>query len=459
MLRSWQRECVELAVKKYTAIDKHFLCQATPGAGKTIMAASLAKALFDKGMIDRVICFSPSVEVANNIKRTFGKIIGCSFDGSFTAVGASMTYQSLCSIPESTWDGLRKYRTFFIFDEIHHCSFSQDKSKINTWGEKVVFHLQDIATYTLALSGTPWRSDAVPIALVNYSDPEGELICDYQYSLSQAIRDNVCREPKIVLVDSNSISDGHDTYGSIAEFVKKAQSAYQEVLNNDSALRYLLKLAVLKLSVIRVSNPTAGGLVVASSVKHAEMINSLLIEEFNQTSTIVTYLHDNSTQKINTFKSSTEQWIVSVGMISEGTDIPRLQVCCHLSSIKTELYFRQVLGRILRSGKGKIELAWLFTFAETSLIEFAERINIDIPDSCSYVDMECDTILVREDIFRPLTSPKINRDNKLKEILDKLVLGGLTSERGIAYDELLSGCSLSSIQIKSLRTRVIEAFL
>jgi len=56
MLRSWQNECVELAINKYTASDKHFLCQATPGAGKTIMAASLAKMLFDKGMIDRVIC-------------------------------------------------------------------------------------------------------------------------------------------------------------------------------------------------------------------------------------------------------------------------------------------------------------------------------------------------------------------------------------------------------------------
>ncbi|MFT4929206.1 MAG: superfamily II DNA or RNA helicase, partial [Phenylobacterium sp.] len=42
------------------------------------------------------------------------------------------------------------------------------------------------------------------------------------------------------------------------------------------------------------------------------------------------------------------QWVVSVGMISEGTDIPRRQVCCHLSRVKTELDFRQVLGRILR---------------------------------------------------------------------------------------------------------------
>ncbi len=458
MLRSWQRECVELAVKKYTAIDKHFLCQATPGAGKTIMAASLAKTLFDKGMIDRVICFSPSVEVANNIKRTFGKIIGCSFDGSFTAVGASMTYQSLCSIPESTWDRLRKYRTFFIFDEIHHCSFSQDKSKINTWGEKVVFHLQDIATYTLALSGTPWRSDALPIALVNYSDPEGELICDYQYSLSQAIRDNVCREPKIVLVDSNSISYGHDTYGSIAEFVKQAQSTYQEVLNNDSALRYLLKLAVLKLSEIRASNSTAGGLVVASSVKHAEIINSLLIEEFNQTSTIVTYLHDNSTQKINTFKSSTEQWIVSVGMISEGTDIPRLQVCCHLSSIKTELYFRQVLGRILRSGKGKIEFAWLFTFAEKSLVEFAERINIDLPDSCSYVDMEWDTFSLSDDSLKYSAPNKEGKDGSLKVNLDKLSVDCFSGNYEACTEEL-PYYAMNSLHIKSLRTRVIEAFL
>lgn len=457
MLRSWQRECVELAVKKYTAIDKHFLCQATPGAGKTIMAASLAKTLFDKGMIDRVICFSPSVEVANNIKSTFGKIIGCSFDGSFTAVGASMTYQSLCSIPESTWGGLRKYRTFFIFDEIHHCSFSQDKSKINTWGERVVFHLQGIATYTLALSGTPWRSDALPIALVNYSDLESKLICDYQYSLSQAIRDNVCREPKIVLVDSNIITYGQVTYGSIAEFVKQAQSTYQEVLNNDSALRYLLKLAVLKLSEIRVSNPTAGGLVVASSVKHAEMINSLLIEEFHQTSTIVTYLHDNSTQKINSFKSSTEQWIVSVGMISEGTDIPRLQVCCHLSSIKTELYFRQVLGRILRSSQEKIEFAWLYTFAETNLVEFAERINVDIPDSCSYVDMERGTLSLPDNSSKFSTQNKADKNGSLEES-DKLSADCFSGNYE-TFTEESPYYSINSLHIKSLRTRVIEAFL
>lgn len=70
-------------------------------------------------------------------------------------------------------------------------------------------------------------------------------------------------------------------------------------------------------------------------------------------------------------------------MISEGTDIPRLQVCCHMSSIKTELYFRQVLGRILRvNGLGN-QQAWLFTFAEPSLIEFSEQVEQDLPTSCT----------------------------------------------------------------------------
>jgi hypothetical protein len=66
-------------------------------------------------------------------------------------------------------------------------------------------------------------------------------------------------------------------------------------------------------------------------------------------------------------------------MISEGTDIPRLQVCCHLSKVKTELYFRQVLGRILRINKATNPEAWLYTFAAPKLVEFANRIAEEIP--------------------------------------------------------------------------------
>ena len=68
--------------------------------------------------------------------------------------------------------------------------------------------------------------------------------------------------------------------------------------------------------------------------------------------------------------------------MSEGTDIPRLQICCHLSRVKTELYFRQVLGRILRVNNSSNQEAWLFTLAEETLTTFANRIDQELPDTC-----------------------------------------------------------------------------
>lgn len=40
-LRQWQQECVKKALTIYQH-ERHFLCLATPGAGKTHMAAELA---------------------------------------------------------------------------------------------------------------------------------------------------------------------------------------------------------------------------------------------------------------------------------------------------------------------------------------------------------------------------------------------------------------------------------
>ena len=68
-LRAWQIKCVEKALSIYES-QSHFLCQATPGAGKTVMVASVAKALFQRDKIDFVICFSPSRAVADGVATT-----------------------------------------------------------------------------------------------------------------------------------------------------------------------------------------------------------------------------------------------------------------------------------------------------------------------------------------------------------------------------------------------------
>lgn len=352
------------------------------------MAAQLAQCLIRENRIDLVLCFSPSSIVALGIKETFARHLNCSFDGGLGALGASYTYQSVRFLDDAFWNTIRKYRVLVVFDEIHHCSFDDD-GRSNVWGEQIITKIQGLARYTLALSGTPWRSDSVPIAMAEYTDPDGCLLCDYQYELKRAVQERVCRAPKIVLVDSErlSLTEGNEVkkYDSILELLKQSNASYRSVIQNEEAMTYLLELGVKKLKEIRRSSPEAGGLIVAASVQHAKIIQSLLIQHFGQSASIVTYQHENPLEEIQVFRHSNTQWIVSVGMISEGTDIPRLQVCCHLSAVKTELYFRQVLGRILRVNKASNQEAWMYTFAEEKLIGFAERIEQDIPNTCMYL--------------------------------------------------------------------------
>ncbi|MBN0459280.1 diguanylate cyclase, partial [Pseudomonas aeruginosa] len=114
-------------------------------------------------------------------------------------------------------------------------------------------------------------------------------------------------------------------------------------------------------------------------IEHAQQIAQAL-ETMGEECRIVTNKTPDAQQVINAFRSNTCRWIVAVGMISEGTDIPRLQVCCYLSRIRTELHYRQVLGRVLRRTGESDDQAWLFMLAEPKLQGFAERIADDLPD-------------------------------------------------------------------------------
>ena len=364
------------------------------------MAAEVAKRLFQEGMIDLVLCFSPSLSVAEGMKKTFSWKLECSFNGGLGSLGGSYTYQSIRFLDENFWNTVSKYRVLVVFDEIHHCSFD-DEGRSNSWGLEIVTKIQGFARYTLALSGTPWRSDRLPIVMAEYSDPEGKVVCDYQYGLQQAVEDEVCRRPKIVLIDNEHLSvkvrGDNQYFASILDCLKQSDVSYHNVIHNEDAMNYILSNGCQKLAQIRKESPNAGGLVVAASINHAKDIQKRLVEHFNQSACIVTYHNDNPLNEIESFRHSNIQWIVSVGMISEGTDIPRLQVCCHMSSVKTELYFRQVLGRILRINDSPNQEAWLYTFAEESLIGFAERIEQDIPDSCIYLKGVNDKVFSEKD--------------------------------------------------------------
>ncbi len=408
-------------------------------------------------MVDLVLCFSPSLTVSDGIKRTFSQTLDCTFNGGLGSIGQSLTYQSIQFLNDEFWKTLRNHRVFVVFDEIHHCSVSEIENA-NVWGQQVLTKVQELATYTLAMSGTPWRSDSLPIVMAEYNAPDGQLLVDYQYTLKQAIADNVCRSPKLVLVDNEHLSVTSDekveSFSSILEMIKQTKTSYQSVIHNQDAMEYLLDLACKKLTEIRHQSPSAGGLVVASSVSHAQTIKKILSEKYSQTVSIVTYRHENPLDEIERYRHNSTQWIVSVGMISEGTDIPRLQVCCHMSSVKTELYFRQVLGRILRVNGSLNQQAWLFTFAEQSLIEFAERIEQDIPESCMFAKM-----ISQVDLEPYTLRSKLSEKGFLEELehsYANLIWSNATTSNSNRNGPL---SEFDELRLGAFKQRVISAFL
>jgi superfamily II DNA or RNA helicase len=400
-LRQWQVSCINKALNKYLDDNSHFLTLATPGAGKTLMASELADQLLKSNMIDLVICFSPSSIVSQDFSHSLQLRINERFDGLLGAKGHSLTYQSLQYFDENFWQLFERYRVFVIFDEIHHCAGSTIDNA-NAWGEQIIQNIQNKAKFTLALTGTPWRSDAAPIVLSNYMHPTNKISCDYVYGLSEAITDNVCRVPQIIAIDNNNISIVDDeetkTFSSFNCLLSQSIIPYQEIIENEKVIKYVISSAQKKLSSIRSTNPDAAGLIVASSVEHAKQISTLMKACFNEDAVVVTYRENEPTSIIRQFRHADTKWIISVGMISEGTNIPRLQVCCHLTNIKTEMHFRQILGRILRMTGSKNQEAIMYMPAEPKLLEYAYRVKQDVPFEADVVKFEKMKAVAQEDI-------------------------------------------------------------
>ena len=96
------------------------------------------------------------------------------------------------------------------------------------------------------------------------------------------------------------------------------------------------------------AHPDAGGLVIAADKEHAEHLAERLARIAGERPEIVTSDAPDASARISRFAAGSGAWLVSVLMVSEGVDVPRLRVGVYATSARTELFFRQVVGRFIR---------------------------------------------------------------------------------------------------------------
>ena len=149
----------------------------------------------------------------------------------------------------------------------------------------------------------------------------------------------------------------------------------------------MLRTADEELRRLRTTtDPDAAGLVVCIDCDHADDVARILHQMTGTRPTVAcSRLNDpddpSPRPAIEAFDKGTSPWIVSVRMISEGVDIRRLRMLVYATNIVTDLAFRQITGRIVRTDpkNGEDDYGSVVLPADPRLLDMADRILEQIP--------------------------------------------------------------------------------
>src|SRR4051794_31683042 len=123
-------------------------------------------------------------------------------------------------------------------------------------------------------------------------------------------------------------------------------------------------------------HPDAGGLVVASDMEHAERLADRLARISGDAPAIVTSETAGASERIQRFATGSGRWLGSLLMVSQGVDVPRLRVGVYATTARTELFFRQVVGRFVRRTPAPREqMSHLFLASDPRLKQLAAQVE------------------------------------------------------------------------------------
>ncbi|MGH2900284.1 MAG: DEAD/DEAH box helicase, partial [Solirubrobacteraceae bacterium] len=361
-----------------------FLLVATPGAGKTLAACLAAQAAGCEQTI--VVCPTTALRAqwADAADR-----VGLHLDPRWRnadgawhadAGGVVVTYAQVASAPDLFAHHLAR-PTFVVLDEIHHAG------EAAAWGSALRTAFER-AHRRLALSGTPFRSDAGAIPFVRY-DEERRCAPDFVYGYPQAVAEGVCRPLAFRLLDATLRwrVDAQETIAAFADELDPRDDARRLRTAIDVAtplLPSMLRDADALLCKARSVVDDAAGLVLCDDRPHARATAKLLRTISGEKPVVVVSDEAGAHARIERFargaSAGDPRWLVAVNMVSEGVDVPRLVLAVYATVKRTDLFFRQAVGRVVRRRPDDPEdlVATIFLPADPTLKGCAERVEVEL---------------------------------------------------------------------------------
>jgi len=318
-LRPYQVYMKQLALKS----KDHFIILGMPtGTGKTKTALSLIKGF------PKTLFITPRINLSHQTKAEF--------EGELESLGIMQGNRSenldanhvVCNlqtlqnrVKRINKNDLPFYDVAF-FDECHY-SYEQITTLIPLLNVGRV----------IGLSGTPYYADGSPLKDVNIIEP-----FDVNWFVEHGYLANV-RCLQTILIDNSKLKKSKTESG----FTNKSVEA---VTNS-----HLYNEAIVESTKDRIKGQC---IVFASSINHCE----LLTASYEKAGFKCLILHSGLKDpliSLEKFKKKEAQLLVTVNMVSFGTDIPEVETAVVARPIGSKSLYRQIIGRILRLSPNKKE--------------------------------------------------------------------------------------------------------
>jgi superfamily II DNA or RNA helicase len=407
-LRAWQ----QAALTQYEEQSpKDFLVTATPGAGKTTFALTLAARLLSRREVGRVVVVCPTdhlrLQWADAADR-MGIVLDPGLTNAVGPVRAGTqgyvtTYAQVAGKPMLHAARATAVKSLVILDEVHHAGDGL------SWGEAVA-DAYGMAARRLSLTGTPFRTKADErIPFVRYVEDgfEGQgglmSVADFTYGYKEALADSVVRPVVFAAYTGTSRwrnSAGEVVAASLSEAGTKSveMQAWRTALDpRGQWVPHVIAAMDDRITHLREEGgmPDAAGLLLASDQDDAREYAKIVRRVTGKAPELILSDDPKASKKIEKFNTGGARIAVCVRMVSEGVDVPRAAVLAWMTSYRTPLFFAQAVGRVVRS-RAPHETATVFLPAVRPLLSLAasmeEQRNHVMPPPKTQPDAELEEL-------------------------------------------------------------------
>ena len=332
-LRPYQEEIVEKVIKAYDKGNKRAFYIVATGLGKTVIAATIARDLWDKGC-RKILVLCHATDLALQLEQGFwlqlSKDVPTSvfFDGlpPRNTEGISFgLYQSLYGYLPGIEPG---QFDVVIVDEAHHALAQGFRTCLE--------HLKP--KFLIGMTATPWRGDGQSLSNV-FGEP-----------LSKVSLVDGMAMGYLAKVDYRILCDNvdWDNIGQISRQNLSIRDLNKRLFlpqRDDAVIAEITKV------VANISNPRIA--VFSPSIEHSNRFADMLSAAGIPCSALSRVDKAERRRRLLAFSAGTYQAVSAVDIMNEGIDIPDVNILVFLRATHSRRIFVQQLGRGLRLSEGK----------------------------------------------------------------------------------------------------------